>query len=98
MNPNNRSEAAVIDGLYFRVSSNRQTTENQFADLLLIAEKDASERDWSEIRRLLTQGNIASGVDSKGFPAPCKACRPKPRLTSPARKHPRVHVVRRRRP
>src|SRR5258708_2917583 len=55
MNPCNRTDAGLIDGLYFRVSSNRQTTENQFADLLSIAEKDASERDWTEIRRLLSQ-------------------------------------------
>ena len=49
------TDAGLIDGLYFRVSSNRQTTENQFGDLLLIAEKDASSRDWAEIRRLLSQ-------------------------------------------
>jgi putative DNA-invertase from lambdoid prophage Rac len=55
MNPSKQSDAGLIDGLYFRVSSNRQTTENQFADLLSIAEKDASERDWAEIRRLLSQ-------------------------------------------
>ena len=35
-----------VDGLYFRVSSDRQTTENQFEGLLLIAEKDGSTRDW----------------------------------------------------
>jgi hypothetical protein len=39
-----------MDALYFRVSSDRQTTENQFDDLLQIAEKDGSERDWNEIR------------------------------------------------
>lgn len=55
MNPSKQCDAGLIDGLYFRVSSNRQTTENQFADLLSIAEKDASERDWAEIRRLLSQ-------------------------------------------
>jgi DNA invertase Pin-like site-specific DNA recombinase len=31
-----------MDALYFRVSSERQTTENQFEDLLQIAEKDAT--------------------------------------------------------
>ena len=41
------------DGLYFRVSSERQTTENQFEDLLQIAEKDDSGRDWHRIRELL---------------------------------------------
>jgi putative DNA-invertase from lambdoid prophage Rac len=55
MNPRKRTDTGLIDGLYFRVSSNRQTTENQFDDLLAIAEKDASERDWSEIHRLLSQ-------------------------------------------
>ena len=40
-----------MDGLYFRVSSERQTTENQFEDLLRVAEKDGSSRDWSQIRR-----------------------------------------------
>jgi putative DNA-invertase from lambdoid prophage Rac len=48
-------DRAPLDGLYFRVSSNRQTTENQFEDLLSIAAKDASGRDWSEIRRLLSE-------------------------------------------
>ena len=43
------------DGLYFRVSSERQTTENQFDDLLQVAEKDGSSRDWAEVRELLSQ-------------------------------------------
>jgi hypothetical protein len=30
-----------MDGLYFRVSSERQTTENQFQDLLQVAERMA---------------------------------------------------------
>jgi putative DNA-invertase from lambdoid prophage Rac len=42
-----------MDALYFRVSSDRQTTENQFEDLLQVAEKDGSGRDWGEVRRLL---------------------------------------------
>lgn len=42
-----------MDGLYFRVSSERQTTENQFEDLLQVAEKDGSGRDWSGIRAAL---------------------------------------------
>jgi hypothetical protein len=33
-----------MDALYFRVSSEQQTTENQFDDLLQVAEKD-TERD-----------------------------------------------------
>ena len=43
-----------VDGLYFRVSSERQTTENQFEELLRIAEKDDSARDWCRIRQLLS--------------------------------------------
>ena len=42
-----------MDGLYFRVSSERQTTENQFEDLLQVAEKDGSGRDWAQIRAAL---------------------------------------------
>jgi putative DNA-invertase from lambdoid prophage Rac len=42
-----------VDALYFRVSSDRQTAENQFEDLVQIAEKDGSGRDWSQIRRAL---------------------------------------------
>jgi putative DNA-invertase from lambdoid prophage Rac len=42
-----------MDALYFRVSSERQTTENQFEDLLQVAEKDGSGRDWGQIRESL---------------------------------------------
>jgi DNA invertase Pin-like site-specific DNA recombinase len=42
-----------MDALYFRVSSDRQTTENKFEDLLRIAEKDGSGRDWNQIRKAL---------------------------------------------
>ena len=44
-----------MDALYFRVSTDRQTTENQFEDLLEVAEKDGSGREWSQIRELLRQ-------------------------------------------
>ena len=44
-----------MDGLYFRVSSDRQTTENQFADLLQTAERDDSGRDWPRIRQALAR-------------------------------------------
>jgi DNA invertase Pin-like site-specific DNA recombinase len=45
-----------MDALYFRVSSERQTAENQFEDLVQVAERDGSAgRDWTEIRRLLAQ-------------------------------------------
>jgi hypothetical protein len=43
-----------VDALYFRVSSERQTTENQFSDLLQVAEKDGSSRDWDHIRQALS--------------------------------------------
>ena len=43
-----------MDALYFRVSSERQTTENQFEGLLQIAEKDATGRNWSQIRQALS--------------------------------------------
>ena len=43
-----------MDALYFRVSTDRQTAENQFEDLLQVAEKDGSVRDWSQIRKLLS--------------------------------------------
>ena len=42
-----------MDAIYFRVSSDRQTAENQFEDLLQIAEKDGSARDWGQIRHAL---------------------------------------------
>ena len=42
------------DALYFRVSTDRQTTENQFTDILAVAEKDGSGRDWAKIHDLLT--------------------------------------------
>jgi hypothetical protein len=42
-----------MDALYFRVTSGRQTTENQFEDLLQVAEKDGSGRDWKHIRQAL---------------------------------------------
>ena len=44
-----------MDGLYFRVSSERQTTENQFDDLLQVAEKDGSGRGWNQIREALSR-------------------------------------------
>lgn len=43
-----------MDALYFRVSSDRQTTENQFEDLLRAAEKDGARRDWVQIRETLS--------------------------------------------
>ena len=42
-----------MDALYFRVSSERQTAENQFEDLIEIAQRDGSDRDWGSIREKL---------------------------------------------
>ena len=44
-----------MDALYFLVSSERQTTENQFADLLQVAETDGSGRYWNQIREALSR-------------------------------------------
>ena len=41
------------DALYFRVSSDRQTTENQFDELLAVAHKDGPNRDWDCMRASL---------------------------------------------
>jgi DNA invertase Pin-like site-specific DNA recombinase len=45
-----KSATSTRDALYFRVSSDRQTTENQFDELLTVAHKDNTERDWERIR------------------------------------------------
>ena len=45
-----KSATSTRDALYFRVSSDRQTTENQFDELLSVAHKDNTERDWKHIR------------------------------------------------
>ena len=45
----------MTNGLYFRVSSDRQTTQNQFEDLLGAAERDDSGRDWPKIRETLNK-------------------------------------------
>jgi hypothetical protein len=42
-----------MDALYFRVSTDQQTTENQFEDLLQVAEKDGFGRNWARIRAAL---------------------------------------------
>jgi DNA invertase Pin-like site-specific DNA recombinase len=44
-----------MDALYFRVSSDRQTTENQFADLLQVAARDGNGRDWHAVRQALAR-------------------------------------------
>ena len=47
-----------MDALYFRVSSHRHATENQFEDLVKIAKHDRSGRDWTRIRDLLAQAVV----------------------------------------
>ena len=54
-----------MDALYFRVSSERQTTENQFAELLEVAEQDGSGRNWSKIRSLLASAVCEEEVTSR---------------------------------
>ena len=47
-----------MDALYFRVSSEKQTTQNQFDDLIEAAERDDSGRDWKTIRQKLAQAIV----------------------------------------
>jgi len=42
-----------MDALYFRVSSDRQTTENQFDELITAARAGDPARDWERIRSVL---------------------------------------------
>ena len=65
-----------MDGVYFRTSSERQTTENQFEDLLQVAEKDGSGRDWAAIRTKLSlcvREGAAAG-QSNGLPCTAGSC------------------------
>ena len=65
----------VMDALYFRVSSDRQTTENQFQDLLQAAEQGGVDgRDWNEIRCALANCIYEEQRTGTG------ACRPVYRL------------------
>jgi DNA invertase Pin-like site-specific DNA recombinase len=43
----------MTNGLYFRVSSDRQTTQNQFEDLLEAAEMRRLRPRWARIRQTL---------------------------------------------
>src|SRR5713101_1456888 len=45
-----KAATSTRDALYFRVSSDRQTTENQFDELLAVAQQDNNEHDWYRIR------------------------------------------------
>ena len=55
-----------MDALYFRVSSERQTTENQFEDLLQVAERDGTGRDWPRIRELLAACVVEEQLPTRG--------------------------------
>lgn len=44
-----------MDAVYFRVSSDRQTMENQYEDVLRVAQQDGSGRNWNHIRELLNR-------------------------------------------
>ncbi|SRR5579872_1382327 len=48
-----------MDALYFRVSSDRQTTENQFDDLIAPARAGDPGRGWDRIRAELGRAVIA---------------------------------------
>jgi DNA invertase Pin-like site-specific DNA recombinase len=52
--------------LYFRVSTDRQTTENQFRDLLQAAEKDDSGRNWTAINDLLSRCIVEETISGDG--------------------------------
>ena len=54
-----------MDAVYFRVSSQHQTTENQFGYLLQVAERDGSGRDWQRIRDLLSKCIHAEAVGDR---------------------------------
>ena len=56
----------MTSGLYFRVSSDRQTTQNQFEDLLEAAERDGSGRDWPKIRQILDKAIYQEDRPARG--------------------------------
>jgi putative DNA-invertase from lambdoid prophage Rac len=66
-----------MDALYFRVSSNRQTTENQFEDVLQAAERDDTDRDWSGIR-----GALAGAVYQEERPGSRPVYRVRPEVAA----------------
>lgn len=55
-----------MDALYFWVSTDRQTTQNQCEDLLRVAEKDGSGRDWPQIRNLLSRAIVEEQMGAPG--------------------------------
>jgi DNA invertase Pin-like site-specific DNA recombinase len=55
-----------MDALYFRVSTDRQTTQNQFQDLLQVAERDGSGRNWTQVRDLLSRSIVEEQTGPPG--------------------------------
>ncbi|HXR17705.1 MAG TPA: hypothetical protein VN777_16045 [Terriglobales bacterium] len=47
-----------MDAMYFRVSSDRQTTENQFDELIAAARAGDPSRDWDRIREDDADGRV----------------------------------------
>jgi hypothetical protein len=74
-----------MDALYFRVSSDRQTAENQFEDLLQVAEQDGSGRDWSQIRATLADCVYEEQLSRqrRRRSGKCTGCGPKLPTSSP---------------
>ena len=56
----------MTNRLYFRVRSDRQTTQNQFEDLLEAAERDDSGRDWPRIRQTLDRAIYREDRPTRG--------------------------------
>ena len=56
-----------MDALYFRVSSDRQTTENQFDELITAACTGDPARDWNRIRSELLHGRTPAGGRRRGL-------------------------------
>ena len=55
-----------MDALYFRVSTDRQSTEKQLGDLLEVAKMDGSGRDWTHIDVLLSRVVVEEEVGPPG--------------------------------
>ena len=93
-----------MDALYFRVSTDRQTTEHQFEDLLLVAERDGSDRDWidrAEVVKLRKEGLSWSKIASRlrplsayTKPVSARLEQHPPRFTSPNQQLGRIARVR----
>jgi putative DNA-invertase from lambdoid prophage Rac len=56
-----------MDALYFRVSSDRQTTENQFDELIVAARAGDPGRDWNRIRSELGRAVSETRTTRRGI-------------------------------